>query len=312
MPNFAIETDNLTFDYRTGRALDGLSIQVPSGAIFGFLGPNGAGKTTTIRLLLGLLEPAAGRARVLGYDTRSQGDAIRSRTGVLFEYSGLYERLSAEENLDFYGRIWHLSASERRARIKELLSHFELWDRRQETAREWSRGMRQKLAIARTLMPRPSLIFLDEPTAGFDPVAAETLHDDLRRLATNEGVTLFLTTHNLAEAEKLCAQVAVIRAGKLLAVGSPAELSAQRGGSRVEIMGSGFDDQMVARLRERPEVVAVEVRSGVLHIQLCEGARAAPLVSLLVQAGAQIEEVRKPQTGLAEVFLTLVKEDESP
>ena len=312
MPNFAIETDNLTFDYRTGRALDRLSIQVPSGAIFGFLGPNGAGKTTTIRLLLGLLEPATGRARVLGYDTRSQGDAIRSHTGVLFEYSGLYERLSAEENLDFYGRIWHLSASERRARIKELLSHFELWDRRQETAREWSRGMRQKLAIARTLMPRPSLIFLDEPTAGFDPVAADALHGDLRRLASDEGATLFLTTHNLAEAEKLCAQVAVIRAGKLLAVGSPAELSARRGGSRAEIVGSGFDDQMVIRLRERPEVVAVEVRSGVLHIQLCEGARAAPLVSLPVHAGAQIEEVRKPQTGLAEVFLTLVKEDESP
>ena len=312
MPDLAVETENLTFDYRTGRALDALSIQVPAGSIFGFLGPNGAGKTTTIRLLLGLLEPAAGRARVLGYDTRNQGDAIRSRTGVLFEYSGLYERLSAEENLQFYGRIWHLSPSERQTRIKELLSHFDLWERRKETAREWSRGMRQKLAIARTLMHRPSLIFLDEPTAGLDPVAAETLHDDLRRLATNEGVTLFLTTHNLAEAERLCAQVAVVRAGKLLAVGSPAELSAQRGGSRVEIMGSGFSDQMMAMLRERPEIVAVELQSGVLHIQLCLGARAAPLVSLLVQAGAQVEEARKPQTGLAEVFLTLIKEDESP
>ncbi len=310
MSSIAIETENLTFDYRTGRALDALSIQVPAGVIFGFLGPNGAGKTTTIRLLLGLLEPTAGQARVLGYDTRTQGEAIRSRTGVLFEYSGLYERLSAEENLEFYGRIWHLSASERQARIQELLSHFDLWDRRKETAREWSRGMRQKLAIARLLMHRPSLIFLDEPTAGLDPLAAAALRDDLRRLATDAGVTIFLTTHNLDEAERLSAQVAVIRAAKLLAVGSPAELSAQRGGSRLEITGSGFDDAILRSVCEQPQVITAEVQRGVLHIQLCEGARAAALVSLLVQAGAQIEEVRRPQSGLEEVFLTLVKEEE--
>ncbi len=312
MPNFAIETENLTFDYRTGRALDGLEIKVPEGAIFGFLGPNGAGKTTTIRLLLGLLEPTAGGARVLGYDTRTQGDAIRNRTGVLFEYSGLYERLSAEENLEFYGRIWHLSASKRQARIKELLSHFDLWERRKEMAREWSRGMRQKLAIARLLMHRPSLIFLDEPTAGLDPVAAAALRADLRRLAADGGVTIFLTTHNLDEAEKLCAQVAVLRVGKLLAVGSPADLSARRSGSRLEITGSGFDDPIVRLLYEQPQVMTAEVQRSVLHIQLCEGAKAAPLVSLLVHAGAQIEEVRKPQSGLEEVFLTLIMEENAP
>lgn len=309
MPAYAIQTENLTFDYRTVRAVDALSFQVPSGIIFGFLGPNGAGKTTTIRLLLGLLEPTAGQARVLGFDTRTQGDAIRGRTGVLFEYSGLYERLSAEENLEFYGRIWHLSPSERQTRIKELLCHFELWDRRKETAREWSRGMRQKLAIARMLMHRPSLIFLDEPTAGLDPIAASSLHDDLRGLAANEGVTIFLTTHNLVEAEKLCAQVAVIRSGKLLAGGSPAELSAQRSGSKLEITGSGFDAQMVAMLCKQPQVMTAQVQDDVLHLQLCEGAKAAPLVTLLVRAGAQIEEVRRPQTGLEEVFLTLIKEE---
>ncbi len=312
MTSLAIETENLTFDYRTGRALDGLSIQVPAGIIFGFLGPNGAGKTTTIRLLLGLLEPSAGWAHVLGLDIRTQADAIRARTGVLFEYSGLYERLSAEENLEFYGRIGRLSASERQARSRELLSHFELWDRRQEIPREWSRGMRQKLAIARMLMHRPPLLFLDEPTAGLDPVAATALHDDLKQLASREGVTIFLTTHNLVEAEKLCAQVAVIRAGKLLASGSPAELSAQRGGSRLEVVGSGFDDPVVNVLREQSGVISVKRRDGALLVQLCEGAKAAPLIAVLVQLGVQIEEVRRPKTGLEEVFLALVQEESAP
>lgn len=311
-PSFAIEARELTFDYQTVRALDGLSIQVPAGAIFGFLGPNGAGKTTTIRLLLGLLQPTAGHAQVLSLDAGTQGDAIRARTGVLFEYSGLYERLTAEENLEFYGRIWHLSSSERHARIRELLTHFGLWDRRNEPARDWSRGMRQKLAIARMLMHRPELIFLDEPTAGLDPVAAASLHEDLRHLAANVGVTIFLTTHNLVEAENLCSQVAVIRAGRLLATGSPAELSAQRSGSRLDIRGSGMDDGVVKSVRDCAGVTSADVQDDVLHILLCEGARAAPLVSVLVQKGVQIEEVTKPKTGLEEVFLTLIQEDSAP
>jgi len=218
---FAIQTHDLTRDFGAVRAVDHLTIDVPAGIIFGYLGPNGSGKTTTIRLLLGLLEPSAGQAAVLGYDTKTQDQAVRERTGALLEYSGLYERLSAEENLDFYGRVWHMSASERAARTKELLTHFELWDRRHEGAGTWSRGMKQKLAVARAIFHRPKLIFMDEPSAGLDPVAAVALRDDLARLAAREGVTVFLTTHNLVEADKLCGQVAVIRQGKLLAVGHP-------------------------------------------------------------------------------------------
>jgi ABC-2 type transport system ATP-binding protein len=171
----AIQTESLGRDFGAVRALDGLSLQVPAGIIFGFLGPNGAGKTTCIRLLLGLLEPSSGRAQVLGYDTRSQAGEIRRRTGALLENPGVYERLSAEDNLELYGRIWRLPAAERRSRTKELLSHLKLWERRREAVSTWSRGMIQKLAIARALLHRPQLIFLDEPTAGLDAIAADTL-----------------------------------------------------------------------------------------------------------------------------------------
>ena len=148
MTETAIRIENLTRDFETVRAVDGLSLEVPSGIIFGFLGPNGAGKTTTINLLLGLLEPTSGRAEVLGFDTRTQADEVRTRAGALLEHSGVYEQLSAEDNLEFYGRIWRLPASERQARIKELLTHMGVWERRKERVGTWSKGMKQKLALA--------------------------------------------------------------------------------------------------------------------------------------------------------------------
>jgi ABC-2 type transport system ATP-binding protein len=177
-----------------------------------------------------LIEPSAGGAEVLGCDIRNQAAQIRARSGALLEHSGVYERLSAEDNLDFYGKVWRMPLAERQARIKELLQHMSLWERRKELAGTWSRGMKQKLAVARALLHRPDLIFLDEPTSGLDPVAAVALRKDLAALARVEGVTVFLTTHTLAEAEKLCQQVAVIRDGKLMAVGSLDQLRAQAGG----------------------------------------------------------------------------------
>ena len=306
---FAIQTQDLTRDFGAVRAVDHLTLDVPAGIIFGYLGPNGSGKTTTIRLLLGLLEPTTGQAAVLGYDTKTQDQAVRERTGALLEYSGLYERLSAEENLDFYGRVWHMPAGERAARTKELLSHFELWDRRREGAGAWSRGMKQKLAVARAIFHRPKLIFLDEPSAGLDPVAAVALRDDLARLAAREGVTVFLTTHNLVEAEKLCGQVAVIRQGKLLAVGHPDELRARGGGPLVDVIGRGFTEAVLATLRARSEVISAEVNNGRLTLTLRDGAEAAPLVTELVTAGAQVEEVRRGQASLEDVFLTLMDEE---
>lgn len=311
MTHIAIRTKNLTRRFGPVQAVHNLTIEVPSGIVFGFLGPNGAGKTTTIRLLLGLLEPTSGWANVLGFDTQLQPDEIRRRTGVLLEYSGLYERLSAEDNLEFYGRIWRLPPGERRSRIKELLTHLGLWDRRQDPVGTWSRGMRQKLAVARVLLHRPSLIFLDEPTAGLDPVAATALRDDLAALVSQEGVTVFLTTHNLAEAEKLCGQVGVIRAGELVAVGAPYQLRARGDAPQVEIVGRGFNDRLLALLRDRPEVTTANVQNERLLLDLCGDMDVAPLVSLIVGSGAEVEEVRKTRADLEQVFLTLMAEEEN-
>ncbi len=309
MTETAIRIENLTRDFGTMRAVDDLSLEMPAGIIFGFLGPNGAGKTTTINLLLGLLEPTSGRAEVLGFDTQTQGDEVRTRTGALLEHPGLYEQLSAEDNLEFYGRVWHMTPAERQARIKELLTHMGVWERRKERVGTWSKGMKQKLALARAMLHRPPLIFLDEPTAGLDVVAATAVRDDLETLAVREGVTVFLTTHNMAEAERLCGQVAVIREGRLVAVGHPDELRARAGGPRLEIFGRGFNDNVLNLLRTRPEVVAAGVQNEHLAIDLREGTDVAPLVSLMVSAGVQVEEVRRGKASLEEVFLTLMEEE---
>jgi ABC-2 type transport system ATP-binding protein len=308
MSDVVIRTNGLTRDFEHTRAVDGLTLDVPRGIVFGFLGPNGSGKTTTIRMLLGLVAPTSGSATVLGFDAGTESDRIRARSGALLEHAGLYERLSAEDNLDLYARIAKLPANDRRTRIHELLQSFGLWDRRKERAGTWSRGMKQKLAVVRTLLHRPPLIFLDEPTAGLDPVASVSLREELALLARREGVTVFLTTHNLAEAEKLCARVAVIRQGRLLAEGSPAELRRYTGERRVEVVGRGFDDGVLALLRARPEIISAALDDGRLLLELQAGGRMAPLVSLLVGAGAEIEEVRKGQVDLEDVFITLVED----
>jgi ABC-2 type transport system ATP-binding protein len=309
MAETAIRLENLTRDFESVRAVDGLSLEVPAGTIFGFLGPNGAGKTTTIRLLLGLLDPTAGRAEVLGYDTCIQAQEIRSHTGALLEHPGVYEHLSAEDNLEFYGRAWRMPHAERQARIQELLTHMGLWERRKERAGTWSKGMQQKLALARALLHRPPLVLLDEPTAGLDVPSAAAVRDDLAALAEREGTTVFLTTHNMAEAEKLCSRVAVIRQGRLVAVGHPDELRARSGGPHVEVFGRGFSDDALALLRARPEVAATVVQNSHLTIDLRQEAATAPLVRLLVGAGVQVEEVRRGKASLEDVFLTLMQEE---
>ena len=308
MKDTAIDIENLTRTFGPTCAVDNLSLQVPSGIVFGFLGPNGAGKTTTIRLLLGLLEPTHGSARVLGFDTRTQSAQIRASCGALLEHNGLYERLSAEDNLVFYGRIWHIPAQERKARIQEILMRMGLWERRKEQVVKWSRGMKQKLAVARTLLHRPTLVFLDEPTAGLDPVAASALRDDISALAEMHGITFFITTHNLAEAEKLCHQVGVIRQGKLLAVGDPAELKVTKGAHHLQISGR-FNERAIDLLRLQPEVASVKRKNHHLYVELLQQTDTAPIVSLLVSAGAEIEEVRKESASLEDVFLTLMEEE---
>jgi ABC-2 type transport system ATP-binding protein len=310
MESYAIVTQNLSRDFGSVRAVDGLNLEVPHGIVFGFLGPNGAGKTTTIRLLLGLLAPTAGSSRVLGYDTVTQADEIRARTGALLEHHGLYERLSAEDNLEFYGRIYRMPAAQRLARIHELLEHIGLWERRKDLVGSWSRGMKQKLAVARTLFAKPALVFLDEPTAGLDPVASVALREDLESLAGKEGVTIFLNTHNLAEAEKLCQQVGVIRDGKLITVGSVEDLRQNSGNPSAVIIGSGFSELALAGLRMNPDVISAEVHDHRLTVEFARPVEVAPVVSLLVSKGARVEEVHKGQASLEDVFMTLMQEEQ--
>ena len=309
MPESVIHTEHLRRSFGIITAVDDLSMDVPAGIVFGFLGPNGAGKTTTIHLLLGILEPSQGQARVMGFDTRSQGAEIRTKSGALLEFSGLYERLSAEDNLDLYGRIYNMPAPERKARAKELLTHLDLWDRRKEKVSKWSRGMKQKLAVARALFHHPPLVFLDEPTAGLDPVAAATLHADLTSLVSREGVTVFLNTHNLAEAEKLCAQVGVIRNGKLITMGSPDDLRLRKGGHKVEIIGDGFNERTLTLLGAQPEVGKAEIQNQRLLIELRGESKIGPLVTLIVQSGGEVEEIRRTGASLEDLFLTLMKEE---
>jgi ABC-2 type transport system ATP-binding protein len=305
----AIRVSGLVRDFPKVRALDRLTFEVPAGIVFGFLGPNGAGKTTVIRVLLGLVDPTEGQTTVFGFDPSTQGDAVRLRAGALLEHNGVYERLSAQQNLDFFARAWRMPRATRIARVRELLTQFGLWDRRDETVGTWSRGMKQKLAVARAVLHRPPLVFLDEPTAGLDPVASASLRDDLARLAGVEGVTIFLTTHNLAEAERLCGLVGVIRRGRLLDFGTPSDLRSARGAPVVRVAGRGLTDALVAALSALPGIASVAREGDEVAVRLTTGTDVARLVAWLVGEGVEIEEVRRDRASFEDVFLDLVAEE---
>jgi len=302
----AIWCDGLTIKFGDRSAVNGLNLTIPAGVVFGFLGTNGAGKTTTIRLLLGLLEPTSGRAAVAGFDTASQGDEVRAHCGVLLDEPGLYDRLSAEANLEFYGRIWQMSPTDRSVRIKELLEHLGLWDRRKESVGTWSLGMRKKLALARAVLHRPPVVFLDEPTTGLDPLARAALRTDIVSLAEKEGSTVFLTTHDLDDAQRMCSLVGVMKEGQLVATGSLDDLTARYLSSNVGIRGHKLGGRVLDAVRGHPGVVSVDGDDTHLTIGLVDGAPVAPLVSLAVGGGAEIEEVRPAHSGLEDAFLAIV------
>lgn len=303
----AIVTNGLTRTFDGLRAVDRLDLEVPQGIIFGFLGPNGAGKTTTIRLLLGLLEPTAGSAKVLGFDL-SQADRIREHVGVVLEQPGLYTRLSAYDNLDFFAAAYRVPATQRKARIRDLLTHLGLWERRNDFVDTYSKGMKQKLAFARALLHRPSLIFMDEPTAGLDVPSAAALREDIVNLVRESGTTVFLTTHNLAEAESMCDLIAVINKGKLVTVDTPDRLRTGARKPQVRIVGRGFSPQAVDALRRLPQVISVTQGKGALHVTIRRGDKVSPVVKALTEQGAEIEEVVHTTASLEEAFLALLDE----
>jgi ABC-2 type transport system ATP-binding protein len=304
----AICTQDLTCRFGNRVAVDHLNLQVPRGIVFGFLGQNGAGKTTTIRMLLGLLEPSEGSAQVLGFGISNQGQAIRERTGALMEHNGLYERMTAAENLEYFGRIYRLTEHERKQRIQELLTHLCLWERRHELVGTWSKGMRQKLAVARCLLHHPPLVFLDEPTSGLDPLATVELRADLQSLKAKDGMTIFLNTHNLSEAEKLCDLVGILHQGRLLVVAPPKKLMTLGSGPQLEITGSTFNQTLVDRLRMHPGVRQAELAENVLLIRPTEEQAVDSIIALVAQAGGQIQNIQRGASDLEAVFINLVAE----
>lgn len=301
--NLAIELEGVTKSYGERRALDGLTLSVPKGIVFGFLGPNGAGKTTTINVLLGLLRPDRGSVRVLELDPSHQADAIRSRVGVLLDETGLYQQLTTYENLEFYARVGGLDAGARAAVVAQALQQLGLWERRNDRAGTLSRGMQQRLALARARLHDPELLLLDEPTTGLDVMSAREVRRELAEIA-GRGTTIFLTTHNMEEAEQLCARVAVIRQGKLVAEGEPSALLAASG-HEVLITGPGIAT-IVDQIRRREDVLSAVAEEDHLRVRL-KSADPAGVVAEVVAAGVQVREVVRGKR-LEDAFVELVEE----
>ncbi len=220
----AVETENLTRIFNGLHAVDGLTFTVREGEIFGLLGPNGAGKTTTIRMLTGQLRPTAGRARVMGCDVVSERERLKPQIGVVFEYQNLYERMSGLENLVFSARLYGTEGR----RVDEILEQVELGERASGPVRHYSNGMKQRLLIARALLHRPRLLFLDEPTKGLDPTVARQIRRLVVGLA-DQGVTVLLTTHYMEEADQLCQRVAFLNEGRIVALDTPQRLKVTYG-----------------------------------------------------------------------------------
>lgn len=235
MSAHAIEVIGARFSYPGGTvALEDLSFSVKPGTVFGFLGPNGSGKTTTLHVLLGMLKVQSGKLSVLGLDPAEDGQSVRRRSGALLEHAGLYEQMSAEDNLRFFGRAYGLSTDECDDRVEGLLTELGLRARGGERVGRWSKGMKQRLAIARAMVARPELLFLDEPTSGLDVGGSVEVREAIAGLAHGAGVTVFLTTHNMSEADALCDEVAIVRAGHMVFQGTPDEARTAAGSPDLE------------------------------------------------------------------------------
>jgi ABC-2 type transport system ATP-binding protein len=221
-----IVTQRLSKKFNEFLAVDEVTLEVKAGEVLALLGPNGAGKTTTVRMLTSVLIPSQGWARVGGYDVVQQAQQVRALVGVLTENHGLYNRMPALEYLDFFGQIYNLSFNRRQARIKQLLEHFGLLDNNKQPLGEYSKGMRQKLALARALLHDPPVLLLDEPTSAMDPESARLVRDAISNLRSADRA-IVICTHNLAEAEELADKIAIIRRGRIIALGSPQALKSR-------------------------------------------------------------------------------------
>ncbi len=298
-------------DGRQIKAVDGLHLEVREGEVFGFLGPNGAGKTTSVRLLTSLIEPTSGRAWVNGLELGKQDEQIRASVGILTESPGLYERLSAFYNLQIFAELY--GCKDPKGQAEKYLRLLDLWDRRDTEAGTFSKGMKQKLAIARSLLHEPPIVFLDEPTAALDPESAKTVRDFIETLR-GQGRTIFLCTHNLDEAERLCDRIGVFKQ-QLIAVDTPDALRKRLFGRQTVIhLSPGSPVTTLASLvRGLPAVKHVETLAGMedespkLVISLSEPAQQNPaIVRALIDQGASIQFVNELRHSLEDVYLSLI------
>ncbi|TNF24149.1 MAG: ABC transporter ATP-binding protein [Deltaproteobacteria bacterium] len=297
-----IRAESLTKRFGDRVAVDGLDLDIAAGEVFGLLGPNGAGKTTTVRMLTGLIAPTSGRAWVGGHAVGEDDEAVRRSVGVLTEVPGLYARLTAAENLRFFGRLHGLDDLE--GRIRRYLTLLGLWDRRDDRAGGFSKGMRQKLAIARTLLHDPPVVFLDEPTAALDPSAARVVRDFITSLR-DAGRTIVLCTHNLDEAQRLCDRIAIMR-GAILKVGTPEALRDDLAGGRLVLTVRELTEAVRAAAAARMDgQLTIEGRALVVATDAPDDV-APGLVRAVVEAGADVLRVEVDRPSLEAVYMDLV------
>ncbi|NJC98996.1 MAG: ABC transporter ATP-binding protein [Anaerolineae bacterium] len=302
-----IEVNALARVFGQNRAVDGMTFHVEQGEVFGLLGPNGAGKTTTVRLLNGILPPSEGTARVFGLDPTTQGEDIRRRTGVLTETPALYERLSARENLEFFATLQAIPASDVSRRVDEILEFFELASRANDKVETFSKGMKQRLALARALIHRPPLLFLDEPTSGLDPEAAQQVNDLIENLTSANGQTVMLATHNLFEAQRLCDRVAIMNKGRILALGSLKELSRKLWPvTWVDITFHVKPSENVAgSLKAQRGVIQASAEDEALAVQVENEDVIPEVVRHLINNGASILKVNPRDYTLEDIYFAL-------
>ena len=309
MPN--IETEGLTKRFGSLTAVDRLSFKVEGGEIFGLLGPNGAGKTTTIRMLASLISPTEGYALVNGHDVVEESLRVREIVGILTENPSLYDRLTAQENMEFFAEAYGITDRvERDDRIRELLDFFDLWGRRGDKAGSFSKGMKQKLAIARALVHSPEILFLDEPTSGLDPKSSKDIRDLMEGLSRSENQTILLSTHRLEDADRLCSRVMIIKDGGSVVVGSPEELRRRMAGPPLlEVRLRKADESIIRSVEALEQVSGVSLGAdpGRMVVSLSDVEEATPLVvRSIVEAGGMVLSVNVVEASLEEAYLELV------
>jgi len=312
-----ISVSGLTKTFDSLTAVDNLSLSIEKGEVFGFLGPNGAGKTTTIRMLACLIAPSKGTATVAGYDIHNNPKKVRQSVGILTENPSLYERLTAYENLDFFAQAYGVdNLQERQNRIRELLEFFNLWERRDDKAGTFSKGMKQKLAIVRATVHQPPVLFLDEPTAGLDPESAKEIRDLMAQLSRHENRTILLCTHHLEDAEKLCQRVLIMNKGHCILIGTPDELRDKiNSNPTIQIGLSELTPQITSAVEsnKHTQTISINQINAELLVSVKDARLATPeIVRTIVKAEGQILSVNVVRPSLEDAYLRLIKEPTIP